>query len=288
MGYRKFPLIYRKLVPMHFGGVHFMSFNRNYTLLRIIAFLQGFVFYGPIATIYRQSRVISIYDIFLIESIFMVLTILFEVPWGIFDDRYGYKITLVISLFMNFISKIVFYRTYSFQMFLLERVILAVSGVSGCDVALLYSSVGKSDYEKAYGRYYALSVVGFLIATSLSWHIASVSMELTAYLTIYPYGIAAAAAFFIKEPRVSKGNASNTIETLKMAFANKRILMFLFSMALINESTHAITTFLNQIQYQRSGIYIKYYGIILVLVELPTLLSSKPISYLKDMGKKSL
>lgn len=267
-----------------------MNFNRNYTLLCIIALLQGFVFYDPIATIYRQSRGISIYDIFLIESIFMVLMILFEVPWGIFADRYGYKTTLIISLFINFITKIIFYKAYSFGMFLLERVLLAVSvsGMSGCDAALLFNSVGKSKYEKAYGRYYSFTVVGFLIATSLSGLIVSVSMDLAAYLTIFPYGIAAAAAFFLKDSRGSEDNACKIVDALKMAFTNKKILIFLFSIALINESTHAIATFLNQIQYQRSGIDIKYYGIILVLVELPTLLASKSYTLSQRFGHKRI
>lgn len=267
-----------------------MRFNRNYTLLCVIAFLQGFVFYGPIATIYRQSRGISIYEIFLIESIFMALTILFEVPWGIFADRYGYKATLIISLFIDFISKIIFYNAHSFQMFLLERMLLAVSvsGISGCDSALLFNSVGKGEYEKAYGRYYSLGVAGFLIAVSLSGFIVSVSMDLAAYLTIFPYGIASTAALFLQEPKGSRDNAFNMFESLKMAFANKKIFIFLFSIALINESTHAIVTFLNQIQYQRSGIHIKYYGIILVLVQLPALAASKSYKLSRKFGHKKI
>jgi len=60
-----------------FSGGLSMKSDKNYFLLCIIALLQGFVFYGPIATVYRQVRGISIYEIFLIESIFMVLMIVF-------------------------------------------------------------------------------------------------------------------------------------------------------------------------------------------------------------------
>jgi len=76
-----------------------MKADRNYFLLCTIAFLQGFIFYGPIATLYRQSRGISIYEIFMIESIFMILMVAFEIPWGWFADRFGYKTTLALSLF---------------------------------------------------------------------------------------------------------------------------------------------------------------------------------------------
>ena len=84
--------------------------KRNIYLMYIIVFLQGFVFYGPIATVFRENRGVSIYQIFLIESISMILIMLFEVPWGIFADKFGYKKTLVISNFIFFISKIVFFK----------------------------------------------------------------------------------------------------------------------------------------------------------------------------------
>ncbi|WP_258880991.1 MFS transporter [Clostridium tagluense] len=75
-----------------------------------------------------------------LESISWILMIIFEVPWGWFADKFGYKKTLVISNFIFFISKIVFYKANSFGMFFLERVLLSVSlaGISGCDIALLH------------------------------------------------------------------------------------------------------------------------------------------------------
>ena len=56
-----------------------------------IALLQGMVFYGPVATLYRQASGISVFQITLIESISYILCILFELPWGFVADRIGYK-----------------------------------------------------------------------------------------------------------------------------------------------------------------------------------------------------
>ncbi|MBV7272631.1 MFS transporter [Clostridium sp. PL3] len=134
-----------------------MNRKVNVYLMYIIVFLQGFVFYGPIATVYRQNRNLSLSNMFLIESISWVLMIIFEIPWGWAADKIGYKKSLVISNFIYFISKIVFYKAYSFEMFLLERILLSVSlaGISGCDVALIYSSVKQEESEKVFGRYVA-------------------------------------------------------------------------------------------------------------------------------------
>ena len=87
--------------------------KRNVYLMYAIVFLQGLVFYGSVATVYRQGRGISLYDIFLIESVSWILMILLEVPWGCFADRFGYKNTIVISNIMYFISKIIFWQAHS-------------------------------------------------------------------------------------------------------------------------------------------------------------------------------
>ena len=57
-----------------------------------ISLLQGMVFYAPIATLYRTAQGVTISQIALIESISLILSLLFEVPWGVLADRIGYKI----------------------------------------------------------------------------------------------------------------------------------------------------------------------------------------------------
>lgn len=264
-----------------------MKANRNYFLLCTIAFLQGFIFYGPIATVYRQSRGLSIYEIFLIESIFMVLMVTFEIPWGWFADRFGYKTTLVSAIFLSFISKIVFYKAFSFELFLLERVLLAlsISGVSGCDTALLYNSVGKEHSERAFSRYYALSTFGFLLATSASTIIVSISMDLTASLTIIPYGMAVVAAFFLQDIKAEVQKRPSIIGSLRKVVNNRLLLLFIIAVALLSEVAHSVTVFLNQLQYQRSGIDIRQFGIIMALIQLLTMLSAKTHIITKAIGQ---
>lgn len=42
---------------------------KNRYLLYAISFLQGMVFYGPVATLYRQARGVGLFEIALMESI---------------------------------------------------------------------------------------------------------------------------------------------------------------------------------------------------------------------------
>lgn len=91
-----------------------------------IAFLQGMVFYGPVATLYRQAQGVTVFQITLIESISLILCILLEVAWGVIADRIGYKKTMIICCVLYFLSKVIFWKASDFTGFLMERILLLV------------------------------------------------------------------------------------------------------------------------------------------------------------------
>lgn len=267
-----------------------MNKKRNVYLMYAIVFLQGFVFYGAVATVYRQGRGISLYDIFLIESVSWILMISLEVPWGWFADRFGYKNTIVISNIMFFISKIIFWQAHSFIMFLLERVFvsIALSGLSGCDSALLYSSIDEDESEKVFGEYSAYSTAGFFIASVASSFIVKISVDLTAFLTIFPYAAAAVLSFFLIETHGEKEEKTGIWESFKEIFRNKKIILFIVSLSLVTEVNQTVTVFLNQAQYSRSGIDIKYFGILLALIQIMGLGAAKSYKITEKFGRKKI
>lgn len=87
-----------------------------------------------------------------IESMYWLIIILMEIPWGIFTAKYGYTRTLRLSFGMLLISKIVFALAGSYPAFLGERILLAVAyaGLSGCDGAYLYEARGDVPADKVY------------------------------------------------------------------------------------------------------------------------------------------
>lgn len=264
-----------------------MNKKSNIYLMYIIVFLQGFVFYGPIATLYRQSRNLSMSSMFLIESIYWVLMIIFEIPWGWFADKYGYKKTLIISNFIFFLSKIVFYKANSFGMFFLERLLLSISiaGISGCDIALLYSSVKPEDSEKIFSRYNAFSIGGYLVASSMFSIIIKQSIDSTAFWTILPYAAAAILTLFLIDVNITIEKKPNFKKNITTAFKSKSIIILVISFALIDEVVQAVSVFLNQSQYLRSGIDIKYFGILAVVMQIVRLSSIKAYKFSKKLGK---
>ena len=60
--------------------------KRNVYIMYIISLLQGMVFYAPIATLYRTAQGLSVFQITITESLFFILCLLMEIPWGIIVD----------------------------------------------------------------------------------------------------------------------------------------------------------------------------------------------------------
>ncbi|MFU7515106.1 MFS transporter [Clostridium sp. HCS.1] len=267
-----------------------MNKRINIYLLNIIIFLQGLIFYAPIATIYRENRGVSISQIFLIESIYMVLIILLEIPWGRFADKFGYKRTLILANFIFFISKIIFFKADSFFMFFIERLLLAISisGLSGCDSALLFLSLDEKDNsERAFARYDFFSNLGFLLGSILSTFIINVSMDLAAFYTIIPYGVAFLLSFLLKDVKGKSLESVGIIKNLKCILQKRNILIFVIAIALVTEVVQSITVFLNQGIYIKSNIDVKYFGLILAAIQIIKLISIKSYKITNKIGQKT-
>ena len=142
--------------------------GRCVALMCLAAFLQGMVFYGPVASLYRTQAGLSMGDIALIESVYYLLVVALELPLGAAAARLGYKRMLAVCSAVFFLSKLVFWRAGSFGAFLAERVMLAFvgAGLSGCDTAYLYVAAGPRRAQRALGLYGAAGMAGLLAATA--------------------------------------------------------------------------------------------------------------------------
>ena len=232
--------------------------KKNIYLMYAIALLQGMVFYGPVATLYRQAQGVSVFQITLIESISLILCLALEIPWGIVADKIGYKRTMVFCCGLYFISKIVFWQASGFGWFLLERVLLSIviAGLSGVDSSILYLSCDEGKSQKVFGIYNSLQTAGLLTASLVFSVFVGENYKLAGFLTVISYGLAALAAAFLTEVKDGQSHAMDMGE-LKSIFAqalkNKSLLLFLLAVAFLSETQQTITVFLNQLQYEKCG-----------------------------------
>lgn len=249
-------------------------FAKNRGLLYAIALFQGMVFYGSVATLYRQAVGLTFFHITLIESISLGCALLLEIPWGYAADRIGYKRTLVLCSFLYCLSKLVFWRAHSFGGFLAERLLLSVvlSGLSGCDSAFLYLNAQGMNAKKAFALRSALETAGLLVAAVSFSLFLSGNYRLTALLTFAAYAIAFLLSLFLTDVKPAAEPQNRCALTpralLGEVLADRRFLCYLIACAFVMETNQTITVFLSQIKYLQSGVPVHLFGYLFLLTTL--------------------
>ena len=250
--------------------------KRSIVLFYAIYFLQGMCFYGPVATLYRQSAGLTLLDITVLESIATALMLLLEIPWGYVADRLGHRKTIIICMFLLAGSKVIFWRAETFAGFLVERLVLAaaLSGLSGCDSAYLYACAGEKNAQKTFGVWNGWQTAGYLAAGLTSSFLLGENYRLAALFTVVSYTLSAVLTFALTEPKQERKERERPRmrEALK---GSLRLAPFLLGAGLLAETAQFVTVFLNQVQYRRSGIPIRWFGVIYAAVTLLSLFGAK-------------
>lgn len=256
-----------------------------------IVLLQGMVFYGSIATLYRQASGITIFQITLIESISYILCILFEIPWGIIADKIGYKKTMSFCCILYFVSKVVFWKADVFVEFLLERIMLSIviAGLSGVDSSILYLSSNKGESQKVFSIYNFLGTLGMLIASFVFSVFVSTDYRAAAFLTVISYGVSAILSFFITEvmrEEKTKICFKEFKSILYQTVSNKSRMIFLIAVAFMTQIHQTITVFLNQLQYEKCGLSPSSMGFVYIVITLVGMLGVFSDAFTRRKGVK--
>ena len=161
--------------------------KRNLVLLYAITFLQGMVFYAPVAVLYRQAAGVTVLQMTVIEGISLLLSVALEIPWGMAAEKIGYRNTMVFCCLLYFVSKLIFWQAVDFGGFLLERILLSIvcAGLSGCDTALLYRSCKGVDSQKVFGLYSSLGLAGLMVSALVYSLFVGENFRLAGLLTVF-------------------------------------------------------------------------------------------------------
>ena len=115
----------------------------NIYKIYMLRFFSMFLVIMPIIVPYFETLHLGMFDIYLLQSIFAVGVVIFEVPSGYFSDLLGRKNTLIVGGFLYGIAYVIFVLSDSFWGFALFELsaALASSFISGTDIALIYDSI---------------------------------------------------------------------------------------------------------------------------------------------------
>ena len=248
--------------------------SRNIALLFAVYFLQGMVFYSPVATLYRQAAGLDLLQVGVIESASMALMLAMEIPWGILADRLGHRRTIVVCAVLLAVSKVVFWRADCFEDFLAERLLMAVafSGLSGCDSAYLYACCSAGEHRKVFSHWETVQTAGLLTA-ALAWPLLGGGYRLAALLTVFTYTAAALLTLGLKEPENSPAEETRQAISLKSALRGTLCLApLLLAFCLVSETAQMVTVFLGQMQFVRAGIPQSWFGALQAAVTMAGLI----------------
>lgn len=275
--------------------------KKNKYIFYLMFLFEGMVFYTSISTLYREACGLSILQISIIESISLAACLLLEMPWGIVADRIGYRKTIILSSFFYLLSKIIFWKANGFASFLLERIILsiAISGMSGCDMGMLYLSCEKDDSQKAFSICTNMQLSGMLFAALVySLFLSHKDYRVSSFLTVISYSMVLLLSFGLKEvtPHKTDSTSNETapsssqtfIHLLTAILRDKKQLCFLLGVALLTETHQSITVFLGQLQYKACGLNESYFGYILILITLSGMLGIFSVRLTHLLGRKYL
>jgi MFS family permease len=194
--------------------------SSNIGLLYLFSFLSALRFDRALWMLYLVERGLNMSQVGLIESLFHVVIVLFEVPTGMVADLYGRKRSLLIGSLLSLFYALLMMIGGHFFVFTLAFALAGLAGTfrSGADNALLYDTLlysgKKEDYTKVSGNMMAISLVAMSTAQWLGGVLAEFNWNLVYLLILTANGLLLIPLLLIKEPPIDSQESTNHQEKI--------------------------------------------------------------------------
>jgi MFS family permease len=171
------------------------TLKSNIWKLQAIKALRWFLLIMPIIVLFFQENGLSMCEVFILQSVFSIAIVVFEVPSGYLADIIGRKVSIVAGCILAFAGFAAYSLSYGFWGFLIAELFLGFgsSFISGADSAMIYDTLletGREDeYKKIEGRLMSVGNFSEGIAGLVGGFLALVSLRT-------PFYFEAAITFF--------------------------------------------------------------------------------------------
>lgn len=182
----------------------------NIDRLDMLSFLNGLVFYAPVALLVRTDAGVTMAQFFVLQAVLSLTVFLFEIPTGILTDKIGYKNTMVLAQGILVLARglmIIAYLTGSFWLFAVEAVAegFATCFLSGTQDAYVYSVYQETQYPVKIARVSNFGTAGFIVSTLfyvLLYRLGGIVILLVATVAACGAGLPCAAGL-MPEPKTA-------------------------------------------------------------------------------------
>lgn len=243
--------------------------NSNIYKYYLYAAISNFLFFLPIVYIFFQDNGLSLTQIFIIEAIFSVGLVLFEVPTGAVADYFGKKTSLVVGSIIWVVSCVLFSFGSGFYMFTFAYLIWALGAafLSGADTALLYDILHKDNQKEHFKKYQGnakfIGLVSISIASIIGGYISSFSMRYTFVASAIAFFVMFLILISIKHKEDEKEEQESYTQIIKNSFSIIRkssTLLWLFFYSALFMVIFKLTQPSTQIYMNLANLDIKYFG----------------------------
>lgn len=217
-----------------------MNRKLNMDCLDLQSFLNGLVFFAPVALLVRTAAGVSLAQFFRLEALLSLTVLLSEVPAGKLTDRIGLRNTLVLYQVTLCLARVLLLLAYvrrSYPLFLAEAVVEGVAGSfsSGTQSAYLYRMFPGPAYLTKSAHTANCGTVGFLLSTAAYaglYRLAGLTGLLAATVLTSACGIAAALGIRREPPqRLAQEDGTPAHRALWATLCRKEVILVMVLLA---------------------------------------------------------
>lgn len=270
----------------------------------LFSFLKDFGFFSAVLVpFFTQWGHISLVQVQILQSWFVLWVFFLEIPTGVVADRFGRKYSLALGAFIIAVAALIYGSLPKFEIFLLGEFLFAigVALISGADQALLYDALKEekreNESQKIFGQAHSLNLLGMLISAVLGGFIASrFGLNAPLLLSAIPFLLACLVAWTIKEPAFHQHTSESKryLDIAKKGFSylcRHKTLRLLAIDAIVVSSAAYFVIWLYQPLLLSVNIPIFYFGFVHALLLGTEMLISRNFVFLEKLfgsGKKLL
>ena len=259
-----------------------------------VCFLNGLVFFAPVALLVRTQAGVSEHVFFLLQALLSGVIFLGEIPTGFITDKIGYRKSLILAQVLLLGARSLLLAAFvsrSLVLFVVEAVVegIAACFTSGTGSAYLYALYGENGYLAKTAHAGNFGTAGFIISTVAYAGIYKISgMEGLLITTVVMDIIAVVCSFFLRSESSKAVIADRKEVQILAIFKNKKAFLFVISLAIFSIAWLLIN-FFYVVKLENCGLPVEWMSLIILSYSAVQMLAEPILGKLSDgkNGKSS-
>ena len=252
-----------------------------------VCFLNGLVFFAPVALLVRTQAGVSEHIFFLLQALLSGVIFLGEIPTGFITDKIGYRKSLIWAQVLLFGARSLLLAAFvsrSLALFVVEAVVegIAVCFTSGTGSAYLYDLYGENGYLVKTAHAENFGTAGFIISTVAYAGIYKISgMEGLLITTVVMDIIAVVCSFFLRSESSKTIIADRKEVQILAILKNKKAFLFVISLAIFSIAWLLINFFYVE-KLENCGLPVEWMSLIILSYSAVQMLAEPILGKLSD------